>query len=204
MVWSCSKAFPSVSILLSLLTGLAAVGSLTGCQPRALDDMDDATFTLVDEDSAAVVFPEAFEGQVALVGFVYTQCPDICGITTANMRRVQRALDTPDDVAFVTVSFDPERDTPTVLRRYRRAFGLDDDPWTFLTGDPTTIDSLMARMNVRRQRRDLSVTDAGDSLYVIDHSDQLTLFDRSGRVIRHYGGSSTPPDILVEDINALR
>lgn len=169
-----------------------------------LDDLDDASYQLVDQDSTAVTVPDDLEGQPTLMGFVYTHCPDICPITTANMRRVREQLEAPEEVQFVTVTFDPARDTPSVLRQYRDAYGLEDTGWLFLTGDTTTVDRMMERFGVRSEISYTSTTEAGEEVYFIDHTDQVTLLDARGRIVRHYGGSVTPPEILVEDINALR
>jgi len=62
----------------------------------------------------------------------------------------------------------------------------------------------MERFGIRSQVSYSSTTENGEEVYFIDHSDQVTLLDAKGRIVRHYGGSMTPPDILVEDINALR
>ena len=177
----------------------------TGCRDHpVLDDLNGASFQLVDQDSTPVTIPDDLEGRPTLMGFVYTHCPDICPMTTANMRQVREQLDAPDDVQFVTVTFDPTRDTPRVLRQYRDAYGLEDTSWRFLTGDSTTVDAMMQRFGIRYEVSYASTTEDGERVYFIDHTDQVTLLDDEGRIVRHYGGSMTPPEILVEDINALR
>jgi len=184
---------------------LAAFVLLAGCQDHpVLDDLDDASFQLVDQDSTAVTIPDDLAGRPTLMGFVYTHCPDICPMTTANMKQVREQLGTPEDVQFVTVTFDPVRDTPSVLRQYRDAYGLENASWLFLTGDTTAVNQMMERFGIRSQVSYSSTTENGEEVYFIDHSDQVTLLDAKGRIVRHYGGSMTPPDILVEDINALR
>lgn len=177
----------------------------TGCRDHpVLDDLNGASFQLVDQDSTPVTIPDDLEGRPTLMGFVYTHCPDICPMTTANMRQVREQLGAPDDVRFVTVTFDPTRDTPRVLRQYRDAYGLEDTSWRFLTGDSTTVDAMMQRFGIRYEVSYASTTEDGERVYFIDHTDQVTLLDDEGRIVRHYGGSMTPPEILVEDINALR
>lgn len=190
----------SFPLLGALLVLLAAAGCGTD---SGRDDLSDASFDLVDADGQTVVFPDDLRGDVAVVGYVYANCPDVCPMTTANMRNVREALGAPDDVRFVTVTFDPVRDTPEALRRYRDAFGLGGTDWLFLSADTTTTRAFMDRLDVRYRRADRGAQ--GDSaFYFIDHTDQITLIDRQGRVFFHYGGSMTPPEILVEDINKLR
>ena len=187
-----------------VLPGLGPLGLVgAGCGGEAGAPRGDA-FVLLDQDSARVAFPGDLRGDVVVLGFIYTHCPDVCAMTTANMREVRRRLGAPTDVRFVSVTFDPARDTPGVLKRYGQLYDLDDTDWLFLTGDSTTVDRLMEAMGVRHRRGYATTTEAGEAVYFIDHSDQITLLDRRGRVHRHYGGSMTPPEILVEDIEALR
>ncbi|MEM9663564.1 MAG: SCO family protein [Bacteroidota bacterium] len=207
---------------------LLLLGSL-GCQrvPSHLqpkDDLADVSWTLVDQDSQAVTFPDDFRGTPALVGYVYTFCPDVCPATTANMKRVRDAVEaaagagtTP--LQLVSISFDPTRDTPAVLKRYAEAWQVDGTDWRFLTGDSTTVADLMNRMGVRVaieppepppvSRSDLAASDTtapgpAADFYFINHTDQVSLLDEQGRVVGVYGGSVTPTEILVEDVRALR
>lgn len=186
-----------------------ALGVLLGCQPEmeVLDPLEDASYTLTAHDSTTVTFPDDYAGDILVVGYIYTMCPDICPMTTANMKRVYDRLESRDDVQFVTITFDPKRDTPRRLREYRAAYTLEDTPWDFLTGDSTTINALMKRVEVRHRVVTASGEPASaDTLeaYFVDHTDQVNLFDPEGRIRGEYSGSRTPPEFLVEDINTLR
>lgn len=191
------SAFFLPVILLSLFV-------LTGCtsdNDDRIDDLSDASFDLVNHKGDSVTFPDDFAGQAVVVGYVYTQCPDICPMVTANMRQLRDQVEAPDDVAFVTITFDPQRDTPERLQSYREAYGLDDTDWQFLTGERDTISDLMERMDVRVE---LSRGSYDDDDYLIDHTDQISLIDPQQRVLFHYGGSMTPVDILTEDLATIR
>jgi protein SCO1/2 len=197
--------------VLPLLVLLATACRSTPDHLRVKDDLADASWDLLDQDSTVVTFPDDFRGATTLVGYVYTHCPDVCPLTTANMQKVRAALGPEDNLRLVSISFDPARDTPSTLKSYANAWGVDGPDWRFLTGDSTTIADLMERMAVRYEiapppvsRQDLA-SPAGTpaTVYFINHSDQVTLLDRQGRVVGVYGGSSTPPDILVEDVQAL-
>ncbi|MES3628831.1 MAG: SCO family protein [Longimonas sp.] len=192
----------SQGLALLLAATLLAAG-LTGCsgEDNRIDDLSDASFELVDHNGDTVVFPDDFAGQAMMVGYVYTQCPDICPLVTVNMKQVHDKLDAPDDVAFVTITFDPQRDTPERLRDYRDAYGLDNTDWSFLTGDRDTILALMDRVGVRVE---LSRGTYDDDDYLIDHTDQISLIDEEGRVLFHYGGSMTPVEIFAEDLETIR
>ena len=181
---------------------LMAIVLVSGCtDDDYVDDLSDASFHLVDQDSNAVVFPDDFEGQALVIGYVYLQCPDICPLVTVNMRDLRDKIDAPDDVTFITMTFDPQRDTPSDLRAYREAYGLEDTDWTFLTGDADTVEALMDRLGVRVE---LSRGTYDDDDYLLDHSNQISLVDPQGRVSFHYGGSMTPPEILAEDLEPIR
>ncbi|MGB8954478.1 MAG: SCO family protein, partial [Tumebacillaceae bacterium] len=104
------------------------------------------TYTLENLDGKKVTSDD-FKGKVRLVEFMYTNCPDICPMTTANMVQLQKMLKEEDmfgkDVQFVSVTFDPKRDTPDVLKAYQETMGIDSSGWTFLRGDEQEVAKLM-------------------------------------------------------------
>jgi cytochrome oxidase Cu insertion factor (SCO1/SenC/PrrC family) len=72
---------------------------------------------------------------------MYTSCPDSCALQTAEMARIQ--ADTASaDVRLVSITVDPDRDTPQVLARYAKRFGADQQRWLFLTGKKEAIHRL--------------------------------------------------------------
>lgn len=91
---------------------------------------------LVDQDGRTVRFyDDLVLDRHVVVSFVYTTCDKQCGPMTANLVRVQRALGdrVGRDLHFVSISMDPERDTPAALKEYARAYKVGPG-WTFLTG----------------------------------------------------------------------
>ena len=185
----------------AIFASLLMLAGCAGDTADRIDDLSGASFDLVNHDSTAVTFPDDFAGQALVVGYIYTQCPDICPMVTANMKQLHDRLEAPSDVAFITVTFDPRRDTPERLRAYREAYGLGDTDWQFLTGSPDAISRLMDRLDVRVE---LSRGSYEDDDYLIDHTDQISLIDPQQRVLFHYGGSMTPVDILAEDLQTIR
>lgn len=166
----------------------------------------DTSYTLVNQDSATVAFPEAFLGKPVILGTIYTQCPNVCPQITANMKAIRGALDT-SAVHVVSVTFDPHRDTPSRLAAYRTQYGLDGTSWQFLTGDRPTIRRLMDRLGVRHTLkgtdREFPRPDT-DSTYIYTHSNQITLIDAQGRVRATYGGSQTPPELIASDLEKIQ
>lgn len=171
-------------------------------EPHVIDDLSDASFTLLNADSTEVVFPDDFEGQKVMLGFVYTNCPDICPMITSNLKKVQAEMNTPQDVEFVVLSFDPLRDTPAVLKRYKQSFGVD-ERFTFLTGDTTEVNRALKRLKVRTQVSYHDTTGTGKELYFLNHSDKIMLIDEQSRIRYEYGGSMTKPAIFIEDLEKI-
>jgi len=191
--------------ILSLVMAVLVTMGLIGCQqPNVIDDLSDTSYQLLDTDSATVAFPQDAEGDIVLLGYIYTNCPDVCPMTTANMKQARQQLGAPDDVQFVTVTFDPLRDTPSVMQRYSETWEADDSDWMFLTGDTSTVNRMMRRIGIRHQVTDTTTTGDGKRIFFISHTDLVTLIDEEGRIRQHYSGSRTPPEILAEDINKLR
>jgi protein SCO1 len=79
----------------------------------------------------------ALRGKVVAVTFIYASCPDVCPTLTDKMARVQDALgsDFGSKIAFVSITTDPERDTPEVLKGYAEAFEANLAGWSFITGE---------------------------------------------------------------------
>jgi len=165
----------------------------------------DTTYTLVNQDSSTVHVPNDFLGTPVVLGSIYTNCPNVCPKITANMQDIRDQLDEPDSVQFVTVTFDPNRDTPSRLRAYRDTFGISDSSWHFLTGPPSTLDSFLDRLGIRRRVKGSNREFPADTTddYLFTHSNQITLIDAKGRVRVEYGGSQTPPSLIVRDLEKL-
>lgn len=187
-----------LAIIASLLFTLA-----NGCGHETKDDFSDTSFELTNQNGETVVFPEDFEGQPLILGFIYTNCPDICSFITSNIRNVYLEMETPEDIQFALVTFDPQRDTPEILKKYAQSFEMDRDPFQFLTADSSTIASFMERMEVRTQESYSEEMENGERMYFINHSDKILLINGDSELIFDYGGSMTPVEIIVEDINKL-
>jgi protein SCO1/2 len=168
--------------------------------------LTDTSYALINQDSSAVTFPDDVLGSPIVLGTVYTHCPNICPQITANMKEIRRQLPDSSAVQFVSVTFDPHRDTPARLAAYQEQFGLGATSWQFLTGDTTTIGALMDRLDVRHTIKGTDREFPGaspDSGYVFTHSNQITLIDAKGRVRAEYAGSQTPPSLIVSDLEKI-
>ncbi len=99
-------------------------------------------FVLTDQNGQRLT-SEDLRGHIVLYNFTYTRCRPPCPQTSQTMREVQDRLDELDvrdvPVTLVTISLDPEHDTPERLRAYAESLGADPARWRFATGDPTRL-----------------------------------------------------------------
>jgi protein SCO1/2 len=192
---------------------------LASCSDGRLDDYGDLSVRLTDQNGEMVEFPGDFEGSPLMVGFIYTNCPDICPFITSNIKKIEEQVATAAGTnaagtnvtgskpaagtQFVLITFDPERDTQEVLKKYAQAFEMDRPPFRFLTGEPEQIRALMERVSVRTSVTDERELEGGETIYFLSHSDKILLIDRESRLVFDYGGSMTPVRIMAEDLKKL-
>lgn len=139
-------------------------------------------FSLVDSRGLTVT-RETLLGRPWIVGFVFTRCTGPCPRVTANMRKIQDMVkDT--DVRIVTISVDPEYDTPAVLTEYAAKVGADLDRWTFLTGPLADVKEVSVKSFLSPIEKD-SALPVGESII---HRTYLTVVDKQGRVRGYYDG----------------
>lgn len=136
-----------------------------------------------------------FKGKVVFVFFGFTQCPDVCPTTMAELAEVRRRLGPDGDkVQGVFVSVDPERDTPEVLKAYLQAM---DPSFVGLTGTPDEIKAAAHEFKIFYQK-----VKAPQGGYTFDHTAGAYLFDPAGNV-RLFVRYGTPVDQLTADIRQL-
>ena len=105
---------------------------------------------LVTQDGKQVrFFDDLIKGKVVAINFIFTGCSAACGMETARLRQVQDLIGDRmgKDVFFVSISIDPENDTPEALKAYASKFNVGPG-WTFLTGKQKDIDLLRARLGL--------------------------------------------------------
>jgi protein SCO1 len=168
-------------------------------------DLTKKSYTLINQDSTEVIFPENIIGHITVMGFIYTHCPDICPMTTHNMYLTEKKLKDEgiNDVKFVALSFDPERDTPEVLTEFAKIRELDFNTWTLLTGDKTTIADLLKRFDVKAIKTDELFDEDGKPEYSMMHTDRISLIDANGILRKNYKGSTLNIEELINDIKTL-
>lgn len=140
-------------------------------------------------DQQGVPFQAAgLVNHVVLFNFIFTNCGSVCPMQTRTLVQVFGAL--PDDVRgqvrFVSVSIDPENDTPAKLQRFSKTMGADLDGWSFLTGDTLQVEALTQRLHI------FDESETGQVNKPEIHRTSLWLVDKQGRMLQRYRGD--PPD----------
>lgn len=163
------------------------------------------SFELINQDSSKVSFPEDFKGNITVMSFMYTNCPDVCPMTTNNLRMLQEQLKKDDikGVQFVELSFDPDRDTPPILKKYADVRSIDEKNFQLLTGNKKVIDSLLKVMNIYAIPSDTINYDNGGFTYSFIHTDRITLIDKESRIRKEYKGSIVDEKEIIKDIESI-
>jgi protein SCO1 len=137
-----------------------------------------------------------FQGQVVVVFFGFTQCPDVCPTTLAELAAVKQSLGAQGaEVQGVFVSVDPARDTPEVLKAYVATFGAD---FVALRGDEDQTKAAAKAFKVFYAK----VPGQTETSYTIDHTAGSYVFDRQGRV-RLFTRYGTGAEALAHDLKIL-
>src|SRR4051794_1942399 len=156
--------------------------------PREKLTLGDAVvdFDLRDQNGRTVRLSD-FRGRIVAVNFIYTRCPlpDVCPRLSANFATIQKrfADRMGRDLVLLSVTVDPEYDTPAVLADYAKQWGADSRGWRFLTGD-------VAR--VAAQLGEVYWTDEGS----IGHNSVTSVVGRDGRLAAAVNGSNWRVDQL--------
>lgn len=175
---------------------LVSVRSSTAGERDGLPQIGPAPeFTLTTQDGQRLSLTE-LRGKVVAVTFIYASCTDTCPLLTAKMAGLQAALgaDFGPKVFFLSITVDPERDTPAVLQRYAQAHGVNFAGWAFLTGTPAKIRQVARQYGIYYKK-----TARGD----VDHTFLTSLVDQSGTLRVQYLGVRFDPDELLRDLQTL-
>jgi protein SCO1/2 len=165
----------SVALVATVLSGvLASTGLARNVLPAwvfANPDRRDADYftnlPLVTSTGETVeFFDDLLEGKIVAIQFMYTECLDMCSLSTARLAQLYTWLGERmgHDIHFVSISLDPEKDTPEKLAAFAESFGAGKG-WTFVTGERQTIDVIRHKLgerarNLSEHRSDMVIGNA--------------------------------------------
>jgi protein SCO1/2 len=168
------RGYRAVGILLGALLVAAAAASFV--LPAFREPVESApNFTLTDQDGQTFTL-SAQRGHPFVLFFGYAHCADACPLTVAHVGAALRSERLESTVRLLFVTVDPQRDTPSALRRYVRLF----DPSPIgLTGSRAQLDPVYSAYHVLAQQQ---VGKRGSSDYSIAHGTTLYFIDAAGRL----------------------
>jgi len=132
-------------------------------------------FELVNQDNAKIT-NETYKGKVYVLEFFFTTCPSICPKMNLSMLQIEKTFFGNPNFGIVSISIDPEHDTPAVLKAHRELLGVKSSNWNFLTGDKKYI---------------FDLSNKGFNLYAgqnsqvkggFEHSGLFALIDKNGNI----------------------
>ncbi len=177
-----------------------AAAALPAAEPasRLAVIQDAPDFTLTTQDGGTLKLSD-LKGDVCLVSFVFTTCNGTCPATTHRMGQVQaalkqRGLAKGGRVRLLSITLDPARDTPGVLRKYMDLYDLEPANWTFLTGDKGRVNKVIAAWGMWAKPA------ANGQL---DHPSRVFLVDKKGRIREIYNLSFFKAAWVMDDVELL-
>ncbi len=205
MIYPASRRFALQSIAKGALlaSAIGTLGLMSACSDKKPEfkavDITGADyakdFALTDHNGQTRALAD-FKGKVVVLFFGYTQCPDVCPTTMAELAEVKKQLGQDGDkLQALFVSVDPERDTPALLKAYMANF---DPSFLALRPTPEQLPELAKSFKMYYKKVDGKTPTS----YTMDHSAGSYVYDPQGRVrlFTRYG-SGTPA--LVSDLQQL-
>ena len=156
--------------------------------------------TFINQDGKSVSL-ESFRGSAVVVTFIYTSCPlpQFCPLMDKNFAKLQQKLVEQNNLLkahLLSVSFDPQIDTPPVLKKHATDLGADPRLWTLVTGDRDEIDKWASGFGVSVSR---AMNDARD----ITHNLRTAIIDRQGNLVQVYTGNEWTPEQVLADLRVM-
>ncbi len=206
----------SARIAVALAVAALMLGSAVPGQAHSLSQLDaqlqrqEKFFQPVDRSAPDFSLQDAdghpwelgtLKGKVVVLNFIYAGCKDLCPLHSELIAQIQKMIDlTPmrDQVQFISITTDPARDTPEVLKPYGPAHGLDAANWTFLTTRPGQPEDATRKLAEQFGHKFTRTEDGEYAHGVVTH-----VIDREGRLRGNFHVLKFDPTNLVTFVNAL-
>ena len=139
-----------VAILIATMFFVSALPTTSAYKGYQLSRPPVDDFTLTNQDNQQMNLTD-FRGDVVVVAFIFTKCPDVCPIITQLLRSVEDGLsaDYQEHISIISISVDPEYDTPEALKAYTEMHGAE---WPHLTGDLEYMEDIWSRFGLIVQK----------------------------------------------------
>lgn len=153
-------------------------------------------FTLIDQEGKPFNSEDKLRGKIVAINFIYTTCSDVCPLFTVEFARLQQALrrQTRHNFFLVSITTDPEIDSPKVLKAYAQRFDADLQNWAFLTGDESRVQDVWKAFGVQVIRKDRGL---------VQHTNLTTLIDAQGTRRINFLGAQWQFSDFLKDMLAL-
>ncbi|HTL18343.1 MAG TPA: SCO family protein [Patescibacteria group bacterium] len=162
-------------------------------------------FTLTNQDNQAVTIAE-LQGKVWVADIIFTRCPGPCLKMTRQMLELQAALPPSSNARLVSLTTDPQYDSPPVLKAYAQRFGTDPKRWMFLTGTPKAIANLaIDSLKLTAIEKPSDQRDSPADLFV--HSTIFVVVDKHARlrgIFETTGEGVDPKAVKLDILKAVR
>lgn len=144
---------------------------------------------------------QRLSGKIWIANFMFTSCPDVCPLLTSKMRSLQlRFGKHKQQVEFVSISVDPDHDTPVVLSKFAREHDADFSNWSFLTGPADQVRSVVME-GFKQAMQEVPATD--NEPRNILHGTHITLVDKHGQIRGFYRTDNAALLKLTQDAQQL-
>jgi protein SCO1 len=165
-------------------------------EPKPGDEVPD--FKLVNQDGKRISLHQ-YRGRAVVLTFIYTRCPlpDYCPLMTDNFFEIQKTLKSGaslyERTHLLSISVDPEYDTPKILREYAARHSADTTQWEFASGSKDEVKQVATYFGMQYWR---------DQDQVV-HSLRTAIIGADGRLVKLYRGNEWKPDTIIADLRDL-
>ncbi len=132
-------------------------------------------FELVNQDNIKIT-NETYKGKVYVLEFFFSTCPTICPKMNQSMLQIEKTFFGNPNFGIVSITIDPERDTPAVMKEHRELLGVKSSNWNFLTGDKTYI------FDLSNKGFNLYAGENNKAKGGFEHSGLFALIDKNGNI----------------------
>ncbi|MGR3319919.1 MAG: SCO family protein, partial [Candidatus Anammoxibacter sp.] len=153
--------------------------------------------TLINQDNEPVIL-DSLIGKPLVMSFIFTRCqlPTMCPLIMEKVAKVQKEINKEykDKVFFVIMTFDPEYDTPEVLKKYGEGYGVDYDNLIYLTGKKSDMDKALTHFRVYAKE---------EAPGQIAHTMETMVLDEKGVIKRIFPTSIWSPKSVVNEVKKV-